>query len=288
MAWISSHSAVQARAAPLTAIGTLGRREVLLWLAFILFANQVLSLQAEIDETLPAIAQALLSRNIIYYLGWYSVATLLFAGPADQPASRSDLAIALGVASLNLVPVLSSAWLATTAAGLLLLISRPRDNKIRAAAAVLLALAFNGYWGPKLFSVFGYYILRADAVLVGSVLAATQPGMGWHDTVVGTAGGHSVLIFNPCSSFHNISLGLLCWIAVTKLVRTSWVRGDAAVAAAVCAAMILFNATRLYLMALSPAHYAYWHGGTGEDIIAWASTLTVLSISLWGAVRVGK
>jgi hypothetical protein len=288
MAWISGHSVAQARAAPLAIIGALGRREVLLWLAFTLFANQVLSLQAESHETLPAIAQALLSRSVIYYLAWYTVVTLLLAGPADRPASRLDLAIALGVASLNLVPVLSSAWLATTAAGLLLLISRPRDHKITAVAAVLLALAFNGYWGPKLFSVFGYYILRADAALVGSILAATQPGMGWHDTVVGTAGGHSVLIFNPCSSFHNISLGLLCWIAVTKLVRTSWVRSDAAVAAAVCAAMILFNATRLYLMALSPEHYAYWHGGTGEHMVAWASTLTVLSISLWGAVRVGK
>jgi hypothetical protein len=48
------------------------------------------------------------------------------------------------------------------------------------------------------------------------------------------------------------------------------------------------NATRLYLMALSPGHYSYWHGGTGEHIIAWVTTAVVLLINFWGAVRVGK
>lgn len=272
----------------LASAGGLSRREVIFWLALILFANQILSHEAPVRETLPALADALLSRNVIYYLGWYTVISLLLALPGDQPVSRVDLVVALLVASLNLAPILSSGWLATTVAGTVLLLSSHRsESKLRAAATVLLALAINGYWGPKLFHVFGYHILRADAALVGSVLAATQPGMGWQETVIGVPGGHTVLIFSPCSSFHNISLGLLCWISVTKMVRTHWVRGDAAVAAAVCAAMIMFNATRLYLMALSPDHYAYWHGGLGEHMVAWASTLVVLFISVWGAVRIG-
>jgi hypothetical protein len=197
-----------------------------------------------------------------------------------------EVALVLSAASLNFLPAQSApAWFSTTAVGLFLLLRSEGDQNFKAAGAVLLALAFNGYWGPKLFDIFSYYLLRADAALVGAALHLTQPGMGWQETVIGRPGVHTVLIFDPCSSFHNISLGLLCWISVTKLVRTSWVRGDLATALVVCASVILWNAGRLYLMALSNDHYVYWHEGTGQQLVGWGTTLTVLLISVWGAVR---
>lgn len=269
--------------------GAFSRREFLLWLACIFFASQVLvapiGLAGEDPLDFP---QALLSRSVFFYLGWYVIVALLLASNPDQPVTRFEIPTALSLVALNFLPVQSSNWLSTTAFGLYLFFTSRDDNKLKAAATVLLALSVNGYWGPKFFNVFGYWILRADAALVGTALVATQPGIGWHETVIGWPGGHSVLIFSPCSSFHNISLGLLCWVSVTKLFRTSWARGDFAVALAVCATVVLLNAIRLYLMALSSEHYAYWHGGTGEQLFAWASTMSVLLISLWGAVRLGR
>lgn len=289
MALDPSGSASHSAAVGLNLTDAFRRREFLLWLACILFANQILVLLVGIPggDTL-GIAQALLSRSVFFYLGWYVVVTLLLASKPDQPVSPFEVATALSLAALNLLPALSSNWLSTTAVAVFLLFSSRSDNKVKAAATVLLAVCFNGYWGPKFFDLFAYYLLRADAALVGAALYLTQPGMGWEETIIGRPGVHTVLIFSPCSSFHNISLGLLCWISVTKMTRTSWMRGDFAVALVVCATVILFNATRLYLMALSNERYIYWHEGPGEQVVAWGTTMSVLLISLWGAARSGK
>jgi hypothetical protein len=72
------------------------------------------------------------------------------------------------------------------------------------------------------------------------------------------------------------------------MYRTFWLHWDCVVALGVCVTVILFNAVRLYLMALSSEHYAYWHVGPGEQVVAWGTTIAVLLISLWGATRSGK
>lgn len=255
-----------------------GRRELFAWLACLLLANQVISVSAE----------ALLAKSVFYYLGWYASLTLILAGDRHQPASRLDVAVSLSTALLNLVPAKSANWLSITAVAVFLSISDKEDRALKASGAVLFALAFNGFWGPKFFDVFAYYLLRADAVLVGSALSLTQPGLSWNETIIGRPDVHSVVIFSPCSSFHNLSLGLLCWVSITKLIRPSWARGDFVVALLVCLSVVLFNACRLYLMALSSEHYTYWHQGTGEQLIAWATTMTVVLISLWGAMHLGR
>jgi exosortase/archaeosortase family protein len=229
-----------------------------------------------------------MGRSVFYYLGWYAVICLLFESDRKAHASGMDIAFALLVAVLNFLPAASVTWVSATAFAAFLIATSRGDRKLQAAAAVLFALAFNGMWGPVIFEVLAIYLLRADAALVGTVLSLTQPGMTWNDTVVGVPGGHSVFIYSPCSSFHNISLGLLCWVAVTKLIRTTWLRTDVLVAVAVTAAVILLNASRLYLMALSPEHFTYWHDGFGDTVYAWATTFVVLLISLWGAVRLGR
>jgi hypothetical protein len=271
------------------------RRELFVWLACILLVNDILFLAADppgeappLADPLEAIAHTLASKNVFHYLAWYAVFSLLLSADRRRPATIIDAAVALSAATLNALPFHLGTWLPATLVGLYLLAPRPHHAKLAAAATVLLALAFNAYWGPRLFDILAYYILRADAVFVGTLLSLTQPGMGWEGTIVGNPEGHRVFIYSPCSSFHNISLGLLCWVSLTKLVRASWVPADFAVALLVCAAVVALNATRLYLMALGPDHYSYWHGGTGEQLIAWVTTGVVLLISLWGAVRVGK
>src|SRR5262249_2050359 len=156
---------------------------------------------------------------------------------------------------------------------------------LKAAAVVLLALAFNGLWGPRLFDIFEFQILRADAALVGTALSLTLDHARWNETILGALWGHSIAVFGPCSSFHNISLGLPGWVALAKLARVDWMRSDLVFAALVCTAVVLLNGCRLYLMALDAGSYAYWHEGAGQDVFAWSTSLTVLVISLWGALR---
>ena len=262
------------------------RREVLLWLACVLLANQLaVGLRDPGHGLIDAVTQLLLSKSVFYYLGWYAVFSLLSASNREQPVSGLHFAFAIAAALSNWLPAPFVVWLSTTAAATVFLVANRGDSAIGAAGAVLLALSFNGFWGPKFFDLFAFYVLHVDAVLVGATLSMTQQGMGWDGTIIGTPDAHRVLIYAPCSSFHNISLGLLCWVSITKLVRVRWVRGDAVFALLVCLAVLACNGSRLYLMALSPEGYAYWHTGAGEQVAAWITSSAVLAISLWGALR---
>jgi hypothetical protein len=112
-----------------------------------------------------------------------------------------------------------------------------------------------------------------------------QSGFTWNNTII-HSGAHSIVVLSGCSSFHNISLGLLAWIALTKLARPVWVKADAAVALAVCAAVLLLNLLRIYLLALSAESYAYWHTGPGEQIFVWVTSATVVAIALAGVLGI--
>lgn len=267
----------------------LRRREFFLWIVALLFASQVLRLPAgSAGELGQGLASAIADKSMFFYLAWFAVARLLLDGNATRIAGRADLLLVAGVGLANLLPWLSVVWVTTTITAIYMWATSREDRAQQAAAAVLLAVAVNGFWAPRIFDLFAYSLLRLDTALVGSILQATQPGMSWHDTIMSAPGGHSILVFGPCSSFHNISLGLLCWIALTKLARTEWVVSDILVAAAVCVAVIGLNTGRLYLMALSAEDFRYWHEGFGSQLFAWTTTAAVLLISALGIQRAGR
>jgi len=271
----------------------MSQRELWLWLAVILLANQLLLPPIDPNVVAPAegvpatVVQALLTRSVFYYLGWYVVFSLILASGSERPASALDLAIAFPIVLTNVVPGFGTNWPATTVTAFLIYGRGRDDANLKAAATVLLALCINGYWGAKLFDIFAFYVVRLDAALVGLALAATQPGMEWSGAVVGRPNAHSLLVLGPCSSFHNISLGLLAWISLLKLVRPRWMSGDWVIPVIISAVVVLLNVCRLYLMALGPEQYTYWHRGPGEEIFAWITTVSVLALSLWGALRRG-
>ena len=283
----------QAQAVPLALPGairlyshSISRRELLLWLSAALFASQLLDVPADFVKSLANTLELIFfSKSAFFYLGWYAVISLFLDGGADRLSTKSEVAAGVFICTLNLLYPQIIVWISTTVVAIYLLLTSRDDRRLRAGAAVLLALALNGFWGPKLFRALSYYVLSIDAAIVGSILTATQPGMVWHDTILGTPGGHSIFIYGPCSSFHNISAGLLCWVSLTKLARTSWIASDILFALSICATTVLFNGARLYMMALSPEHYTFWHQGLGSDLFAWGTALAVLLLSLWGALH---
>lgn len=267
----------------------LGRREMLLWLAIALLGVQLFAISAgSLEAYLAGLQGHLASKNIFTYVAWFAVLSLLADSARQAPGRASDAVLVLAVIASGLLTTRSAPWLAMTASAAYLMVRDRTDIKLNAAGAVMLALAFNGFWGPRFFESFAYYLLQADAALVGAALNASRTGIQWSETIVGASSEHSIIVYGPCSSFHNISLGLLCWVALTKLARPHWVRSDIWVGVAVVLTVIALNASRLYLMALDAENYAYWHTGTGQLIFAWATTLSVLAISLYGALCVGR
>jgi hypothetical protein len=267
----------------------LTRREFFLWIVALLFVSQVLHFpDANPGDLGQGLMSAIADKSMFFYLAWFAVTRLLLDGDSTRIVGRADLLLAVGVGLANLLPWASVVWGTTTVAAIYIWATSREDRAQQAAAAVLLAVAVNGFWAPRMFDLFAYSLLRLDTALVGSLLQATQPGMSWHDTIMSAPGGHNILVFGPCSSFHNISLGLLCWIALTKLARTEWVTSDILVAAAVCVAVIGLNTARLYLMALSAEDFRYWHEGFGSQLFAWTTTAAVLLISALGIQRTGR
>jgi exosortase/archaeosortase family protein len=95
--------------------------------------------------------------------------------------------------------------------------------------------------------------------------------------------GYGVVILGECSSFHNLSLAMLCWLTVSKWRHQDWRARDFAIGAVVGVTMILFNVARICLMAWNVDLYHYWHDGTGAAIYAIGASLTVLVMSLYGS-----
>lgn len=261
------------------------RRELFIWIVGILAATQLFRVNAlqPGDPFGDALWRSLASRSAFQYLAWYVVFRLL-ADSRPSPLSRADLAVGFVASLSSLVMFGAMAWLVATAVGAYLWAASGGDSNLRSASVVLLALAFNALWAPQLFEVISYPLLWLDTALVGTALNLMQTGFTWRGTIIESP-GHAIAIFGPCSSFHNISLGLLCWIALTKLARPEWVRSDVYVGLAVVAAVLCINTLRVYLMALNPAMYAYWHEGTGAEVFGWSMALVVLAISLAGVLR---
>ncbi len=188
--------------------------------------------------------------------------------------------IALG--TINAVPGQRVVWIVATLFAIYIYLVNSKGSYSRAAATVLLALCVQALWGPIFFSLFAFDLLRADAAIVGTFLNLTQSGYIWHDNVIATR-GHSIEIYSGCSSFHNISLAMLCWVALTKLNRPVWIASDFIFGAAACAAMIVVNVSRLYVAALSYGSYEYWHDGNGAHIFQVGVSVIILLICLWGS-----
>ncbi len=265
---------------------SLRRCEFFAWIACILFINDLARIEVESSSGIfPALIESVTSKSIFYYLGIYAVIRLLLEGDADRQVGSLDIGLGLAACVISVLPFKSVVWLVATLWAFYLLVSGGSDRKVKAAAVVLLALATNRLWGPIFFDSFESALLHADAALAGTALIFSHPDLTWHGNVIGAAEGHRIIILSGCSSFHNISMGLLCWAALTKLARPTWDWSDAAFAFGVVAVVIGLNVSRLYLMALSYDQYIYWHNGFGSQLYEIAATLAVLTISLWGACR---
>ena len=254
------------------------RRELFIWLASILCATaftQTVMYGGASFENLGRI-------NAFHILGWFAVLRLLFLQESSTLVTKQDFWAIGVVGATNLLPGEKAVWIAASLAAVYIYVQSQKGSNGRAGASVLAALCVQSLWGPTLFSLFSVYLLRADAALVGVALDMTRGGFVWHDNVIMTQ-GHSVEIYNGCSSFHNISLAALCWISLTKLKRPRFIKSDFIFGAAACLAMIALNATRLYMMSLSFEKFFYWHNAFGAEIFPVISSLIIATICVWGA-----
>ena len=128
-------------------------------------------------------------------------------------------------------------------------------------------------------------LLRAETAVVGTILQTVQSGAYWQNNMINAKSGWGLVIYPSCSSFHNVSLALLCWVTISRLASNSWHGRDYAIAGVIAAVMISMNMTRLLLMAVDKSLYHYWHDGAGSQIFVITASLFVLLASLFAVRR---
>jgi hypothetical protein len=166
---------------------------------------------------------------------------------------------------------------------LFLLVTGGSDIQWRAVATVFGALFAQQAIVPSLFDLIGPTLTQFDAMLVGSAVKLTTAGAVWQGNIIAISSGHAIEISTVCCSFHNVSLTVLCWVALTKLERPEWRPLDLVVLCAAASCQVLLNTVRIYFMALSFEQYLYWHSGPGAHIFAACASIAAVLISAYGA-----
>jgi exosortase/archaeosortase family protein len=135
------------------------------------------------------------------------------------------------------------------------------------------------FWSRILFLLMSDAILRFDAVLAGLIL-----GTGRSGNAIAFADGWGYFWIAPqCSSLANISLALLCWVAVTQaLGRTNPALRYCFLAVA---SVIVINVMRLALTGISHDNYDLLHGAAGNLILGLFTFAVTLAICFYGTTR---
>jgi len=197
------------------------------------------------------------------------------------PCDNADIAVLTLISLSTLVPDDDGAWIGLSLMGLFLL-WRQSDRAVRAAAAVMLALATQLFWGRLLFELIAFQIEIVDAHLAAGLLALMHRAVQLDNNIVSTA-SQQIAIYEGCTSFHNISLALLCFVSLTKLMRPEWRRTDLVTASVLIATTVGMNSLRLFLMASAgPGDFDYWHTGTGSQMINAGLSALIPIVCLWG------
>ncbi len=262
------------------------RRDVFIWAVAILFLNQMHNTVKEMPAaSLEALVADLLAIGIFQYLAWYVIFRLLAASDRAPTAGPRDFLVTVAFLLPVFLPASKTIWIAATGIAVYLWLASAGDRKLRAAGVVLAALAVQELWGHIFFNLVTFPLLRAETAAVGTIMDALRPGTVWHDNAVIGPNGFGIVIINSCSSFHNLSLAMLCWLTLSRMRHQDWRTRDFWIGGAIGVTMILFNLVRICLMGWDVDLYHYWHDGIGAEMYAVGASLTILLMSLYGSRR---
>ena len=228
------------------------------------------------------LAAAILNTFDISVFVWLAMGAgllLVARSPAVRP-SRSDwvLCALAGIAMLLPVPALS--WLAYTGLALSLLVRSAPGSALRRGAVILLAVTIPMFWARIVMSLFNDTILAADATLAAWAVGTQRSG-----NIVPFADGSGAMWIAPgCSSFTNISLAILAFVALVNVTARPWTAGVLGLGVLTCALVVVVNVTRISLIGYYPDQFELIHGAVGASIAGWLTTLLIMAGG-WLAVR---
>jgi hypothetical protein len=268
-----------------TSVGLgLPRRDIFIWVCAIVFLHQLFGIVKQAPSASPSqLLSDLGAVGVFQLLAWYAIFRLLASVDPAQVAQLRDFVVAVALCSFAFLNPSRLIWVTALGVAVYGLLFSLSDPKLRAASVVLAALSVQEFWGRIIFHLFALPLLRAETAVVGTALKVVRPETVWQDNVITGPGGHGIVVYDLCSSFHNLSVAALCWLTVRSLHGGPWQPRDFVVGWLVGITMVLCNATRLGLMAWDANLYEYWHDGSGAEIFVVGASAAVLLISLYGS-----
>lgn len=256
------------------------------WAAAVFLARYLADGLRDIWRGSDASLGHLANLGIFQLLAWFAVLYLVAReGEARRPSGALTWPCLISLTAC--LPDDNAAWVGLSVLAAYTVLAFPKDRYLRAAAIVMLALATQLFWGRILFDLVAVQIEIADAKLAAGLLSLLHQPVSLQDNLIAT-GNHQIVIYDGCTSFHNISIAMLAWVTITKLARPDWRHHDLATAALLVAVTVAMNSVRLFLMASSaPDMLDFWHVGLGAQLINAALSALITAICLWG-VRFGR
>jgi hypothetical protein len=223
--------------------------------------------------------------SAVVWVACFAASGLLYSGKLGEVITFPDAVIGLGVLSLTILPFAKFSWLALTVLSLYMLCIAPAGSPRRRGALIALAVTGPMLWGPALMEVFGTQILRADAILVSTLIRADRVG-NIFSGAIGPDGLPTHFAVGPqCSSLHGMSIAVLAWITISNTLGSAWSGRYLAWGLLAAVSVLAVNVSRMSLIGLFPAYYATIHGSPGYEIAGWLSLTLVVAISLLGIRR---
>ncbi len=235
------------------------------------------------SDSLAQLLTDLAGVGIFQLMAWYAIFRLLASSDPAPVAQPRDYLVAIALCCLVFAPSTRIIWVAALGVAIFGWLANGDDRRLRAASIVLAALSVQEFWGRIVFKLFALPLLRAETAVVGTILQAVRKGTVWQGNVITGPDGHGIVVYDLCSSFHNLSLAALCWVTVRSLRDRRWQARDFVTGAVVGITMVLLNVMRLGLMAWNADLYDYWHDGPGAQIFAISASTGILLISLYGS-----
>jgi exosortase/archaeosortase family protein len=205
----------------------------------------------------------------------------LFLRNRDGELTSRDLAIGLVFIAVILIPVSEINWAAVTGLSFYVLLFANDNAERKRGALILLAVTVPMLWSRLLFSFISQPFLDFDATLAGWILNTHKSG-----NIINFVDGSGELVILPaCSSFANVSLAFLCWVAVSQWVGHKPARRDIFWCLLACASIVVVNTARMSIMGLSHWHYVTFHYGWGATLFGTIILVLTVGITLLGVRR---
>jgi hypothetical protein len=222
-----------------------------------------------------------LNTSVIIWLAWVAALSLLMRNQTDDVIRKSDLIVGSIAFVLIACPFAAPSWWALSGLAVYVIWNSPSHSMHQRGSLILLAVTAPMYWGQIVRDILGYPLLQLDALFVSFLIGTAQTG----NLVEFANGSGPFVVMWPCSSFHNISLALVAWMAAARWVGRRWSPMELGWGAILVVSVFLVNGSRLSLIGLYREHFELLHGPIGSGIAEWISVSLILLVCFLGIRR---